>query len=58
MGYEMDPAQLREVYRDERQIRVRFSDVGSGSDRYHLVRNKTKLRGTGLYTRERLTPFR
>ncbi|KAF0310682.1 hypothetical protein FJT64_001880 [Amphibalanus amphitrite] len=58
MGYEMDVAQLREVYRDERQIRVRFSAVGAGSDRYHMVRNKTKLRGTGLYIRERLTPFR
>ena len=58
MNYEMDTAQLKEVYRDERQIRVRFTAVGSGSDRYHLVRNKTKLRGTGMYIRERLTPFR
>ena len=58
MNYDMDATQLKEVYRDEKQIRVRFTAVGSGSDRYHLVRNKTKLRGSGLYIRERLTPFR
>ena len=58
MGFEMDVTQIREVYRDERQIRVRFTAFGVRSDRFHLVRNKTKLRGSGLYIRERLTPYR
>ena len=58
MNFEMNSDQLREIYRDEKQIRVRFTEAGIGSDRYHLVRNKTKLRGTGLYIRERLTPYR
>ena len=58
MGFEMDVAQLKEVFRDERQIRARFTAVGVGSDRFLLLRNKTKLRGSGLYIRERLTPHR
>ena len=58
MNIQLDVTQLREVYRDERQIRVRFTAAGERSDRHQLVRNKTKLRGSGLYIRERLTPFR
>ena len=58
MDYEMDTRQLVAVYREEKQIRVRFNTVTAGSDRHFLVRNKTRLRGTGLYIRERLTPFR
>ena len=58
MDYSMDMEQVAELHREERQIRVRFSAVGVGSDRYILVRNKTRLRGTGLFIRERLTPLR
>ena len=58
MDYNMDMEQVAELYREERQIRVRFSAVGVGSDRYTLVRNRTRLRGTGLFIRERLTPLR
>ena len=56
MEYELDLSQVAEIYRDERQIQVRFSTASAGSDRHFLVRNKTRLRGSGLYIRERLTP--
>ena len=58
MGYNMDMSQVKEVRRDERQIQIRFNAVSEGSDRFFLVRNKTKLRGSGLFIRERLTPSR
>ena len=58
MDFSMDMQQIAELHREERQIRVRFSAVGAGSDRYLLIRNRTRLRGTGLYIRERLTPVR
>ena len=58
MDFNMDLQQIAELHREERQIRVRFSTVGAGSDRYLLIRNRTRLRGTGLYIRERLTPMR
>ena len=58
MNYDLDMRQLGAVHRDAKQIRVRFNVVTAGSDRFYLVRNKTRLRGTGLYIRERLTPFR
>ena len=58
MNYDLDMRQIGEVQRDERQIRVHFTTVAAGSDRFFLVRNKTRLRGTGLYIRERLTPVR
>ena len=58
MDYDIDPGQIAELQRDERQMRLRFNTVNAGSDRYYLVRNKTRLRGSGLYIRERLTPFR
>ena len=58
MAYDMDMRQVGELVRDEKQIRVRFKGVGPGSDRFFLVRNKTKLQGSGLYIRERLTPYR
>ena len=58
MGFDMDAQQVAELRREERQICVRFSTSGAGSDRYLLLRNKTKLRGSGLYIREKLTPAR
>ena len=58
MGHGMDMSQVKEVRRDERQIQIRFNVVSEGSDRFFLVRNKTKLQGSGLYIRERLTPAR
>ena len=58
MDYAMDMEQVDEIRREDRQIRVRFNAVGVRSDRYFLVRNKTRLRGSGLYIRECLTPFR
>ena len=58
MGFNMNMQQVAELRREGRQICVRFSTVGAGSDRYILLRNKTKLRGSGLYIREKLTPSR
>ena len=58
MDYAMDMEQVDEIRREDRQIRVRFNAVGVRSDRYFIVRNKTRLRGSGLYIRECLTPFR
>ena len=58
MGFSMSMDQVAELRREARQISVRFSTVGPGSDRYILIRNKTKLRGSGLYIREKLTPAR
>ena len=58
MGYSMNKEQVREMHREDRQVRVRFNATGAGSDRHFLVRNKTKLRGSGLFIRECLTPFR
>ena len=58
MNYDLDMRQIGELQRDERQIRVHFTTVAAGSDKFFLVRNKTRLKGTGLYIRERLTPFR
>ena len=58
MGYDMDMRQVAELHRDERQIKFRFNAVAAGSARHFLVRNKTKLRGSGLFIRERLTPAR
>lgn len=58
MNYSLDKQQIAEMHREERRILVRFSEIGAGSDRYVLVRNKTRLRGSGLYIKERLTPNR
>lgn len=58
MNYDMDLGQIRELHREGNQIRVRFNTMSEGSDRFFFVRNKTRLRGTGLYIRERLTPYR
>ena len=58
MDFSMDIQQVLEIQREERQISVRFSTTAAGSDRYILVRNKTRLRGSGLYIREKLTPNR
>ena len=58
MGFDIDEQQVAELRREERQICVRFSASGAGSDRYLLLRNKTKLRGSGLYIREKLTSAR
>ena len=58
MEFSVDLQQLLEIHREERQLTVRFSAAGVGSDRYILLRNRTRLRGSGLYIRERLTPNR
>ena len=58
MEYSVDLQQILQLHREERQITVRFSTTGVGSDRYILLRNRTRLRGTGLYIREKLTPYR
>ena len=58
MNFSLDMQQVAELYREERQICVRFSTSAAGSDRYLLVRNRTRLRGSGLYIREKLTPAR
>ena len=58
MGYTMNREQIGEIHREQKQIRVRFNDVGDGSDRHFLLRHKTRLRGSGLYIREWLTPAR
>ena len=58
MDFTLNMEQVEEVRREQRQIRVRFNTVDAGSDRHFLIRNKTRLRGSGLYIRECLTPFR
>ncbi|KAF0302653.1 hypothetical protein FJT64_025255 [Amphibalanus amphitrite] len=58
LEFQIDMDQISEVHREDRQIRVRFVTSRSGSDRDILFRNKTKLRGTGLYIRESLTKQR
>ena len=58
MGYTLHMEQIGEIQREQKQIRVRFNEVGGGSDRHFLLRHKTRLRGSGLYIREWLTPFR
>ena len=58
MDFNMDVRQAREVRREDRRILVRFTATGAGSDHFLLLRNKTRLRGSELYIRERLTPHR
>ena len=58
MDFTLNMEQVEEIRREQRQIRVRFNAVDAGSDRHFLIRNKTRLRGSGLYIRECLTPFR
>ena len=58
LDFHVDMQQIGEVYREERQLRVRFTTSRPGSDRDVLFRNKTRLRGTGLFIRESLTPRR
>ena len=58
LDFQLDMGQVSEVQREERQLRVRFTSARPGSDRDVLFRNKTRLRGTGLYIRESLTPRR
>ena len=43
MEFSMDLQQVLELHREERHISVRFSTTAAGSDRYILVRNKTRL---------------
>ena len=58
MGFSMDIQQVAELRREERQIFVKFSTSAAGSGRYLLIRNRTRLRGSGLYIRENITPDR
>lgn len=58
LEFRVDMDQVSEVHREERLLRVRFTSSKPGSDRDILFRNKTRLRGTGLYIRESLTPRR
>ena len=58
MGFSMDVQQVAELRREERQIFVKFSTSAAGSDCYLLIRNRTRLRGSGLYIRGNLTPAR
>ena len=58
LDFRVDMQQISEVHREERQLRVRFTYSRPGSDRDILFRNKTRLRGTGLFIRESLTPKR
>ena len=49
MNYDLDMRQIGELQRDERQIRVHFTTVAAGSDRFFLVRNKARLKqGCGV----------
>ena len=58
MEFSLNMEQVSEIHREERLLRVRFTTCKPGSDRDVLFRNKTRLRGTGLYIRESLTPRR
>ena len=51
MELRLDMEQVSEIHREERLLSVRFTTSKPGSDTYVLFRNKTRLRGIGLYVR-------
>lgn len=58
LGFRLDCNQVKEVHRDRGKIWVRFSHSFPGSNRDQIFRGKTRLRGTGLFVREKITARR
>ena len=59
MGFALDLSQVKAAFRLRNQnIFVEFTSVGLGSNRDSLYRQKTRLKGTGLFVSESLTPKR
>ena len=59
MHYDMDQSQIKTAFRlRSRKIMVEFSSAAPGSDRDVLFRSKSKLKGSGLFISESLTPRR
>ena len=59
MHYDMDQSQIKTAFRlRSGKIMVEFSSIAPGSDRDVLFRSKSKLKGSGLFISESLTPRR
>ena len=59
MEYQLDGAQVKAAFRlGDRAILAEFQSSAVGSDRDTLFRTKTRLRGSGLFISESLTPRR
>ena len=58
MGFELDVRQVNTAFRVRNKIHVEFTSAAPGSNRDQLFRAKTKLRGSGLFITESLTPHR
>ena len=59
LNHSLDSQQVRAMIRLRTgKILVEFTSAAPGSDRDFLFRNKTKLRGSGLFIAESLTPRR
>ena len=59
MQYDLDRSQLKTAFRlKSGKIMAEFSSAASGSDRDVLFRTKSKLKGSGLFISESLTPRR
>ena len=58
MDYRLDIDQVHSIVRVKMSLHVQFWTSEPGSDRDRLFRGKTRLRGSGLYIGELLTPRR
>lgn len=59
MGYSLDRNQIKSAFRlRSGNVFVEFTSAGPGSDRDAIYRSKTKLRGSGIFISESLTPRR
>ena len=58
MNFELDVNQVSTVFRVHSRLFVEFTTTAPGSNRDHLYRTKTRLRGSGLFIAESLTPYR
>lgn len=58
MEYRIDIDQVHSIFRIKSTLHVRFWTSEPGSDRDKLFRGKTRLRGSGLFIGELLTPRR
>lgn len=59
LSHSLDRAQLKSLIRLRNgKVLVEFSTAAPGSDRDTIFRSKTKLRGSGLFVAESLTPRR
>lgn len=59
LGHSLDSSQVRTMIRlNNGKMIVEFTTTGHGSDRDIIYRSKSKLKGSGLYIAESLTPRR